>query len=76
MIVTPDIAFSFTILERTPLGRLTPWWLRMGSNMVGPERFELSPVGLKVRCAAITPRSRHGRLELIYRANSKPNDGI
>jgi hypothetical protein len=48
----------------------------MRSNMVGPERLELSLVGLKVRCAAITPRSRHGRLERIYRAISKPNDGI
>src|SRR5262249_37078227 len=30
------------------------------ANSVGPERFELSPPGLKVRCAAVTPRSRIG----------------
>jgi hypothetical protein len=55
-------------LEPSPSGLepgmlpLTPW---ICLCTVGPERVELSPCGLKVRCATITPRSRGGVVTFV-----------
>ena len=47
-----------TLISRVRIWRPANWTIP--DRVVGPERFELSPLDLKGRCAAITPRARYG----------------